>query len=366
MRLLPKLMWAFDGAAHEPVDARLLPLLAAIAATGSLSAAVAARGLSYRAAWGLLRTYEHRLGAPLVEFRRGRGAELSDAGTNLVDAQRRAEQKLARVLPMLGVDFGDSTASRGRGTPTLSIAASHDLVLAALRELSTNALQVKLDVSFMGSLHALEQFAEARVNAAGFHVALGAREENATPCKSRGNKARALAPFRRWLDPHRDQLVCFVEREQGLILAHGNPARVRNFRDIAAKRLRFINRQAGSGTRLLIEGLLAQERVSPTAFEGFSQEEFTHSAVAATVASGAADAGFGLRAAAAGSGLAFVPLARERYYLVVRASEIDTPGIVSLLLMLRSPAFVRLARRYPGYAPVRAGELAGVAALGRV
>jgi putative molybdopterin biosynthesis protein len=364
MRLFPTLTWTFDDAAREPVDARLLPLLAAIAATGSLSAAVSARGLSYRAAWGLLRTYEHRLGTPLVEFRRGRGANLSDAGTNLVDAQRRAEQKLARVLLALGVDFGHAPASRRRGAPTLSVAASHDLALAALRELPASALQLKLDISFMGSLHALQQFAEARVDAAGFHVALDARKEDHN--ENRMDKARTLAPFRRWLDARRDRLVCFVERDQGLILPQGNPARVRSFRDIAAKRLRFVNRQAGSGTRLLIERLLAQEQVSTDTLEGFSQEEFTHPAVAATVASGAADVGFGLRAAAAGRGLAFVPLVRERYYLAVRAAEIDAPGIASLLLMLRSPAFARLARSYPGYVPVRAGELAAVATLGKV
>jgi putative molybdopterin biosynthesis protein len=359
MRLLPTLAWSFDGAAREAVDARLLPLLSAIAATGSLSAAVAARGLSYRAAWGLLRTYEQRLGVPLVEFERGRGADLSGAGKRLVDAQRQAEQKLARVLPMLGVDFSRAPAPRRRSAPTLSIAASHDLALAALRELSGDALPLKLDISFMGSLHALQQFAEARADAAGFHVALGAAND-----KSRA-KARSLAPFTHWLNARRDRLVHFVEREQGLILPQGNPARVHNFRDIAAKRLRFINRQAGSGTRLLIERMLAQEDVAAATVAGFSQEEFTHPAVAAIVASGAADAGFGLRAAAAERSLAFVPLVRERYYLAVRAADIDAPKLAPLLLMLRSPGFACLARGYAGYAAVRPGELARVALLGK-
>lgn len=361
MRLIPMLAWTFDGATPEPVDARLVPLLSAIAATGSLSGAVATRGLSYRAAWGLLRTYEHRLGAPLVAFRRGRGAALSAAGRRLLDAQRRAEQKLARALPMLGVDFNTAASPHRRAAPSLAIAASHDLALAALRDLPDDALHLKLDISFMGSLHALQQFAEARADAAGFHVALGAGNEKG----KRGDKARSLAPFRHWLDARSDRLVHFVEREQGLILPQGNPARVRNFRDIAAKRLRFVNRQAGSGTRLLIERMLAQEDVLAATVDGFSQEEFTHAAIAATVAAGAADAGFGLRAAAAERGLAFVPLVRERYYLAVRAADIDTPKIAALLLALHSPAFARLARGYAGYAPARAGELAGVATLGK-
>ena len=91
------------------------------------------------------------------------------------------------------------------------------------------------------------------------------------------------------------------------MLARGNPARVHAFRDLARKRLRFVNRQSGSGTRLLIDRLLADEGVDPAALVGYCDEEFTHPAVAATVASGAADAGFGLRAAAAEYGLAFVP-----------------------------------------------------------
>lgn len=357
MRLFPVLSWTFDGAPGEAVDPRLLPLLTAIAETGSLSAAVAARGLSYRAAWGLLRTYEQRLGTPLVDFQRGRGADLSGAGKRLLDAQRQAEQKLARALPTLGVDFGGEAASRRRYSATLSIAASHDLALAALRELRVDALQ--LDVSFMGSLHALQRFAEARADAAGFHVALGADRS------SDRDTSRSLAVFKQWLDVRRDRLVHFVEREQGLILPQGNPARVRNFRDIAAKRLRFVNRQTGSGTRLLIERMLAQEQVLASSLVGFSQEEFTHPAIAATVASGAADAGFGLRAAAAERGLAFVPLVRERYYLAVRAADLDAPKLAPLLKALRAPAFARLARDYAGYAAPRAGEIAGIATLGK-
>ncbi len=114
-----------------------------------------------------------------------------------------------------------------------------------------------------------------------------------------------------------------MDREQGLILARGNPAQVRHLRDVADRRLRFVNRQRGSGTRLLIDRMIADERIDVSTLEGFGNEEFTHPAVAATVASGGADAGFGLRAAAAEYGLAFVPLVRERYYLALRAKDAD-------------------------------------------
>ncbi len=350
MRLTPALTWTMEGGASDTLDLRLLPLLAAIEDTGSLAAAVAQITLSYRAAWGLLRDYETRLGVPLVRLERGRGAQLAPAGARLLAAQRTGEQRLARWLPSLAVDLGaPPPRPKRKKRIALRIAASHDLAVVALRDMLPATEGIDLEVSFMGSLHALQQFAEGRVVAAGFHVALETRE---------------LAPFRRWLDARRDRLVRFVDREQGLILPRGNPSRVRNFKDIARKGLRFVNRQAGSGTRLLIDRIILDEHVSSAALTGFSQEEFTHAAIAATVASGAADAGFGLRAVAAERGLAFVPLVQERYYLAVRAAELESAGIVRLLQVLTSPTFTRLAGGYAGYAPLRSGSIAGVGTLG--
>jgi molybdate transport repressor ModE-like protein len=327
-------------------------LLEAIATTGSLAAAVAERGMSYRAAWGLLRHYESEFGAPLVQMQRGRGAQVAATGTQLLRAQRTAEQRLTRILPGLALDLAVATVRRDRAHfAPLVVAASHDLALAALRDVLPSTIGLELDLSFMGSLHALQQFAEGRAEVTGFHVALGARN------------AGDLAPFRRWLNPRRDRLIRFVDREQGLILPRGNPARVRGFKDIARKHLRFVNRQSGSGTRLLIERSIAAAGLRPEAITGYSQEEFTHPAIAATVASGGADAGFGLRAAAAEHKLAFVPLLNERYYLAVRNSQVDTPGLAALLQWLRSAAFARLARSFAGYDPAGAGTVAAVDAL---
>jgi putative molybdopterin biosynthesis protein len=353
MRIVPALSWRLADEAGETLDPRLVPLLAAIAATPSLSAAVVECRMSYRAAWGLLRDYRRKLGVPLVQLERGRGALLAPAGAQLLRAQRDADQRLARLLPRLVIDLG-TAAARARRVPgtALRIAASHDLALAALRDTLSGAAGLELELSFMGSLHALQQFAEGRATAAGFHIAVGARA------------AGELTPFRQWLNSRRDRLIRFVDREQGLILSRGNPARVHSFDDIARKRLRFVNRQSGSGTRLLIDRIAAGEGVRPESLIGYSKEEFTHPAVAATVASGAADAGFGLRAAAAERGLSFVPLVRERYYLVVRAADLDSDRITALLQLLRGRAFARLAHGFPGYDPARSGVVAGVDKLG--
>ncbi len=335
MRLIPTLGWRLDSATPELLDPRLLPLLEAVAADESLSAAVVACGVSYRAAWGMLREYQRKLNAPLVEMQRGRGARLAPAGARLLDAHRAANARLARSLAALCVDVGEpARPDRAKPLHRLRVAASHDLALAGLRDAQPETGLV-LDLAFMGSLDALRQFDEGRVDVAGFHVA--------------SDKRGRLSPFLRCLRAGRDRLVPLVEREQGLILPRGNPARVRSFRDVARKGLRFVNRQQGSGTRLLVEQLLADERVAPESLCGYASEEFTHPAVAATVASGAADAGFGLRAAAAELRLAFIPCVRERYYLAARASAIAAPALGRLIEVLDGPVFAGIVRGLPGY-----------------
>jgi molybdate transport repressor ModE-like protein len=107
MRLVPTLSWQLATDPAEPLDPRLAPLLRAIASTGSLAAAVAERGLSYRTAWGLLREQQHKLDAPLVVLERGRGTRLAPAGDKLVAGQRAAEQRLAKLLPRLAVQRGE-------------------------------------------------------------------------------------------------------------------------------------------------------------------------------------------------------------------------------------------------------------------
>ena len=352
MRVVPTLSWALADPA-EALDARLVPLLAAIRAKASLAAAVADRGLSYRAAWGLLRDYQRKLGAPLVELERGRGARLAPAGERLLAGHRAAAQRLERILPTLAVELG-SPSGRELRMARLRVAASHDLVLAALRAALPAAAGLTLDLAFMGSLHALQQFAEGRTDAAGFHAPVGV------------HAAGELAPFRRLLRLRRDRLIRVVDRDQGFILPRGNRARVRGFRDVERKRLRFVNRQRGSGTRLLIDRLIADEGLEASSLIGYANEEFTHPAVAATVASGAADAGFGLRAAAAEYGLAFVPGVRERYYLAVRVSALATPAVLRLIEVLRRSTFARIAGTLPGYRREGAGTVVGVEALDSV
>jgi molybdate-binding protein len=292
------------------------------------------------------------LGTALVLLERGRGARLTDAGTLLLDADRNATRRLSRILRKLAVEItATQRPAKGAARAMLRVAASHDLALAALlAELAPDA-GLDVELSFMGSLAALAEFADGRADMAGFHVPIGR------------NPDWDRTPFLQNLNSRRDRLIRFVDRDQGLILPRGNPARVRSLEDVAAAGLRFINRQRGSGTRLLIDRMFADAGIDATQLDGYGIEEFTHPAVAATVASGGADAGFGLRAAAAQYGLAFVPLVEERYYLAMRAKDAAGAGVPRLLRVLRGAAFARLARRLPGYKATAAGTVVAVDAL---
>jgi molybdate transport repressor ModE-like protein len=352
MRVVPALVWSLEGEAVEALDARLLPLLRAIAGSASLAAAVVECRISYRAAWGLLREYHRKLGEPLVLLERGRGAGLTPLGERLVGLERTAARRLARTLHGLAVEIDSVSTADTQKAPQLKVAASHDLVLAALANALPVRFGLRLELSFMGSVHALKEFADGRADLAGFHVPITSRLD--------GELSAAL----RGLQPRRDRLIRFVDREQGLILPSGNPARVRSFRDIADQRLRFINRQRGSGTRIEIDQLIAGEKLSTSDLNGYANEEFTHRAIAATVASGGADAGFGLRAAAAEHDLAFVPLIKERYFLAARARALRTAPVARLMEALRSPMFVRIARRFAGCTASESGAVTGLDSVG--
>ncbi|HIE51894.1 MAG TPA: molybdopterin biosynthesis protein, partial [Armatimonadetes bacterium] len=131
--------------------------------------------------------------------------------------------------------------------------------------------------------------------------------------------------------------------------APGNPQGITSLTDLVEKDLTFINRQRGSGTRMLLDYELRRLGVEPERIGGYEREVYTHLAVAAAVAEGAADAGLGILAAAQALGLDFVPVAEERYDLAIRADMLDTPLLQALLAIIRDPSFQRRAEALGGY-----------------
>jgi molybdate transport repressor ModE-like protein len=345
MRLVPEIRWRVASRHPAPLDPRVPPLLGAIRTHATLRAAAAEIGLSYRTAWSLIGDTGRLLGVPVAELQRGRGTRLTPAGEQLVAADTRATQRLHEAG--LEVDVGPRGPRAGEQAPV--VAASHDLLLAAFCDRWARPQGLIGELAFKGSLESLGALARGEAQVAGFHVATAMAEA-------------AAGALRRLLDPRRDALLRFAEREQGLIVPRGNPKRLRSFADVAARHLRFVNRQRGSGTRLLIDQLLQQAAIDPSAIRGYGTEEFTHLAVAATVAAGRADAGFGLRAAAWRFKLGFVPLRRETYWLASRSSRLDTEWGRRLREGLAGEPLRRATRGLPGYAIGEAGTVAPVAA----
>lgn len=162
----------------------------------------------------------------------------------------------------------------------------------------------------------------------------------------------------RELLPHADVVVLeWARRTQGLLLAVGNPHRVRTLADVVRRRLRVAARQPGAGSRALLEQLLAQSRIDAARVVWSQGEAHAETELAAAIAEGRADAGFGIEAAARAHGLAFVPLVEERLDLVCHRRDAFEPPLQRLFGFARTPAFAARAAALGGY---------DVRALGRV
>lgn len=152
-------------------------------------------------------------------------------------------------------------------------------------------------------------------------------------------------------------LVLLARREQGFIVPKGNPKGITSFRDLARPDVRFVNRQRGAGTRLLLDYHLRQEGIAPAQVQGYRWELFTHLNVAAAVKAGDADAGLGIRSAAQALDLDFVPVAWEEYELCIPAELEDHPGVQAVLSLLRDPEFLRAVESLGGYDCADSGRI---------
>jgi len=327
-RLAIKAVWVLR---EHPEGERLLPrvlaILAAIHETGSLALACAKTGDSYRHGWGVLREARDVFGTPLVDSVRGRGATLTAFGRKLLWAEKRIS---ARLLPTLEGLASELEAELERASPesrgVLRAVASHAFAMTALRDFLARR-HIPVELSYRGSSDALASFHHGDCDVAGFHVPVGELEP------------QVLAAYAKWLEPAKQLLVHLVERRQGILVAADNPHAITSLADLGRAGVRFVNRQPGSGTRLILDHLLAREGMAARRIRGYDRIEYTHAAVAAFIASGMADAGLGVETAARQFHLGFVPLMMERYFLLVRRESLETPMIERLLAVMRSREF---------------------------
>ncbi len=152
------------------------------------------------------------------------------------------------------------------------------------------------------------------------------------------------------------RVIHLVYREQGLIVQRGNPKGMKGLEDLLRKDITFINRQKGSGTRILLDHTLKTLLLEPSQIQGYEKEEYTHMAVASTVASGIADAGLGILPAARAMDLDFIPIAKERYDLVIPSIHFEDEKIQRVIETIRSNEFKKMVSQMGGYDVSRTGE----------
>lgn len=347
MSITPQWVLVKDDASH-PLP-RLLELLCAIEEARSINAAASRLGVSYRHAWGLLRRAAREFGAPLADMTRGRRAKLSPLGEKLVGAERRISARIAPLLDSLASELeAEVERSRCGAAPVPTIHASHGYAIDLLRQFLA-ARHVPIELRYRGSMESLASLAGGSCDVAAFHVPVGELE------------SAALKFYAKWLDPRRQVLVSLCTRRQGIMAAAGNPMRIEALGDLANPGVRFVNRQFGSGTRIVLDLLLKKEQLDSHAIAGYGTGEFTHSAVAACVASGLADASFGVETGARQFGLHFIPVLSERYFLVCERALLRSQPLKHILEILKSKQYRADAGRLAGVDVTGAGAVLSLA-----
>jgi putative molybdopterin biosynthesis protein len=271
-------------------------------------------------------------------------------GAGVISTMVKADGLLRIPTLSEGINAGEEATvellrPRGEIADTIVVSGSHDLSLGVLEDvLKRRAPHLKLSTANVGSLGGLLALGRDQAHVVGSHLL--------DPRTGTYN----LPDVRRHLKPSNVVLVTLVEREQGLIVPAGNPKRIRGLRDLTRDDVTFVNRQPGAGTRVLLDYKLRKLKLRPAGIHGYEREEFTHMAVAVAIASGLADCGLGVRAAANALGLGFLPVEREDYDLVFRRDFHDAPAGQALLEAIRSEEFKDAVLALGGYRVERTGR----------
>lgn len=342
-------VWRFTQESDSRSMLVMLDFLNEIRATGKITRAAERAGVSYRHAWNLIGKWSEFLGTPLVERRQGRGTALTPFGERLVWAGQRLQARLGPQLQNLAQELeSEINALLPEGGAAVRVHASHGFAVAALRKLLAEEAGLRVDFRYVGNVNSPASLADGACDLAGMHLPQGEL------------RARSLATWRAALSPEDHRVIRFVTREMGLIVARGNPRGIASLRDLLQPGVRFVNRDPESGTRMLFDELLAQQGVDAAGIHGYAQFEFTHAAVAAFVASGMADAAFGVEAAARQFEMAFVPVVTEDYVFVCHRRSLEHPPVQRILGVMRGDAFAKAIAALPGYSATEPGAIRSI------
>jgi len=266
--------------------------------------------------------------------------EMLTAGYDLEEIQSAMELAMDRWRTLEGT-------AQPQIQQHLRFSGSHDMALNSVaRHFFGEVLpEVSLQITFTGSLGGLIALKDGKVDLAGAHLWDAATDTYNLPFIQKILPGVALC------------LVTFAHRRLGLIMPPGNPLGIHSLEDLTRPEIRFVNRQAGSGTRVWLDSTLSNLRIPLELINGYRDERMTHSEVARSIAEGAADVGLGLESAALAYGLNYLHLTRERYDLVMRAETAALPAVQGWIKWLASPEGRGWIGRFQGYDVQQTGQM---------
>ena len=272
-------------------------------------------------------------------------------GSGVVSSFMKADGILEVPQGLEGYEAGEEVTVRllcdpAKLTNTVVVIGSHDPLLDELGDmLHLENNDVYMSSSHVGSMGGIMAIRRGEAHAAGCHLLDTATGEY------------NLAFMRKYFPKGGVKLIRCVGRQQGLMVAKGNPLDIKSFADIAKAGVRYVNRQKGSGTRILTDYLCKQEGLDTASIYGYDREEMTHTSVAAQIVNGSADVGMGIYSAAKLYDLDFVPICIEEYDLIVPDHAWDTPQVQRMIATLKSDAFREKILSLGGYTVEAPGEI---------
>jgi putative molybdopterin biosynthesis protein len=326
----PALTLESGGKSRSTADLSAIAILLREVQRGkTIQSAAEALDVSYRTLWNQIKVAEKALGTPLLLSTKGHGSTLSPAAESFLNSVTQMERRFDRVSQDEASRLSRELASwiDPRPVSWVCCSSSDPLIERVIDGLA------HIDYQTMGSGQALERLLGGDADIAGFHLP---DQDSLLQVQAHLKKAGMMA-------------YPVMRRSQGLMVATGNPLRIKKLVDLARPEVRFINRQKGAGTRLLLDTLMEKEGIGSDRIRGYRHEEFTHTAVATAIVAGTADAALGLKYIAAQFRLGFVPLEEETFYLAMSPKTHASKPIQKFIQSLQV-----LAAKQVGYQTVTA------------